>query len=168
MRQRSSYIRNSASKSHYLLARDSDLEIINAQVLASGVIGRQTVPRAELWAGIMASDAAVGNPASRETLSDSAYFVNGFVSENVDKLQEGKNGDLWEHWMQEMSCDQHVVRKVKAHAEDDVLMGSMEITDYLANALADAAADAHAASQVNHLAGKELEKAQAMTHLVAR
>ena len=111
--------------------RDSDLEVINAQVLASGVIVRQTVPRAELWAGIMASDAAVGNPASRETLSDSTYFVNGVVSENIDKLQEGKNGDLWEHWMQEMSCDQHVVCKVKARAEDDVLMGNMETRDYL-------------------------------------
>ena len=46
---------------------------------------------------------------------------------------------------------------MKAHAEEYVLKGSLKIEDFLGNALADAAADAKAASQVDHFRGKEIE-----------
>ena len=50
---------------------------------------------------------------------------------------------MWEAWL-DVQSPTHAVRKVKAHAEAEVLGGDISVRDYLQNALADAAADAYA------------------------
>ena len=44
----------------------------------------------------------------------------------------------------------------------------MKIEDYLANALADASADAHANSQIEAVAARALEQAESIAYIVAR
>ena len=130
--------------------------------MAASVIGKQTIPRSELWAGILAAEAGLSNSAQKVTISDCAYFVNGAKSENIDNLEQGSNGDLWGHWQNEVKRASHCVEKVKAHAEREVLQEYVAVDDFLANALADATADAYAISQVNPLAAwQALEEAEA-------
>ena len=61
-------------------------EIVDCAVMASEVRGHQTVPRSELWAGIMAQETGVQNRVTSElrTYSDSSYFVE--VVQLVDCL----------------------------------------------------------------------------------
>ena len=133
------------------------------------MVGSQTVPRAELWAGIMAQDASKASEVAGtiETLSDSLYYVKGAadVSKSAD-VTERKNADLWEAWL-DVQSPTHAVRKVKAHAEAEVLSGDITVRDYLQNALADAAADAYADVIIDKLAWQHVERAEGIAYLVA-
>ena len=114
-------------------------------VKASDVAGKQTVPREELWASILAQQAGRmnENANSLTTLSDSSYVVKGAAKKDKDALKTGGNGDLWEEW-EAGAKTSHTTCKVKAHAEDEVVLGQIGCMDYVHNALADAAADAYA------------------------
>ena len=92
-------------------------------------MGKQTVPRAELWASLMAASLGRGNRHAMTTLSDSAYFVNGADVEDVSKLESGRNGDLWEAWREECKDPMRVVRKIKGHAELQALRGEVALED---------------------------------------
>jgi hypothetical protein len=72
----------------------SDDQVINNEVAAMGgqVPGKQTVPRAELWAAIQVTAAA--NLATEIDIGiDASYVTNGVL--NMDRLSGGNNGDLW-------------------------------------------------------------------------
>ena len=50
---------------------------------------------------------------------------------------------MWEEW-EAGAKTSHTTCKVKAHVEDEVVLGQIGCMDYVHNALADAAADAYA------------------------
>ena len=83
------------------------------------------------------------NANSLTTLSDSSYVVKGAAKKDKDALKTSGNGDLWEEW-EAGAKTSHTTCKVKAHAEDEVVLGQIGCMDYVHNALADAAADAYA------------------------
>jgi len=122
-------------------------------VKASQCPGQQTVPRAELYAVAIAKSACNAPPvhapppttatAPRTIWSDSAYTVKG--SNHLDSEQlSGTNGDLWQRLHDFAPTDGTEVRKIKAHAETQVLDGHLKREHYLLNCLADATADAGA------------------------
>ena len=114
--------------------------IQRADFLATSVPGKQTVPRAELFGLIKAAEfTSTTHPT--DILCDSAYAVRGAQAFSKDKLLDSFNGDLWEQYG-EVAHGRVQVRKVRAHAEQQVLTGSIGIDEYLRNAVADAAADA--------------------------
>ena len=135
-------------------------------VAASGVPGRQTVPRAEVWAGMMAQ-ALKGNENEEATLlSDSRYFVQGSANPVSRKLKEGTNGDLWEEWEANLPSSLQVC-KVKAHNERGVLRGDVCIDDFIHNALADATADAMSEALSDSPASLQVSKAEGMSFAIA-
>ena len=56
------------------------------------VPGKQTVPRAELWAAIQVT-AAADETIEIDIGIDASYVTKGVL--NMDKLSCGNNGDLW-------------------------------------------------------------------------
>ena len=101
-------------------------------------------------------------------LSDSQYFVQGTARETLQHRREGNNGDLWEAWEKLLKNSQRQVtpQKVKAHAEKLALTGGMDDLEYVANSIADAAADAFAEKITNPLHAQEVEKYAAFAYLV--
>ena len=132
----------------------------------SSVPGGQTVPRAELYGLIKARAAAAGAQIPKNIWSDSEYTVKGATRDSKDKLCSGSNGDLWQ--LADGLEDGNLrTCKVKAHAEKEVLQGTMCPSLYLRNALADAAADASTELMVEPLACQEAEKWEGVAYNVA-
>ena len=92
-----------------------------------------------------------------KTMSDSLYYVNGFNSEDGSRLADGSNGDLWK-LSAEKKVGRHKVEKVKAHAEDAVLRGKMDVNIYLQNLVADAGAGCMADILVDSCHALAIEK----------
>ena len=74
---------------------------------------------------------------------------------------------MWEHWASECNKPGCTVRKVKAHAEKDVLEKRMPIMDFLGNALADATADAMVCHQIDWVSLPAVERYEMISYLVA-
>ena len=134
----------------------------------SEVPGKQTVPRAELYGTILAREAAGGDQAL-DILCDAAYVVKGASNYNADQLDAGSNGDLWHRsGMLAHQKPATAVKKIKAHAEAEVLAGKMSVLHYLHNATADAGADYMAQHLVDPLAAEAAERWAKVAYLVAK
>ena len=110
-------------------------------LLCCRVPGRQTVPRAETWAGAKAL-AAFG-PSLLHWLCDASYTVQG--AQHSDTRLSGRNGDVWVELMSQIRRipDFAGPRKIRAHTTlECVRRGDVSFADYLGNNLADAAAGA--------------------------
>ena len=109
-----------------VVTSDAGTRVTDIALKISEVPGKQTVPRAETWAGIMAYKASepVRVVRKTETKSDSLYFVRGFQKADRTCLINGTNGDLWNEFPN-TEPSMHVITKVKAHAEKQVLTGNM-------------------------------------------
>ncbi len=114
---------------------------------AAAVPGRQTVPRAELWAAcVVAKHANEGSPCVLN--SDAAYVVNTAAdAAKTSRARRGANGDLWSQLARlhkGRGAPLHIA-KVTAHSKPvDVLEGRVDVANFLGNHLADAAAGAAA------------------------
>ena len=127
--------------------------VTEVELMASSVPGRQTVPRAELWA------AGAGIKATRgeeriEVKSDAKYVVEGWKA--MGKAREnqaaGRNADLWQCLRGEVAGRRGGVglTKVKAHlTAEDVVDSGKPVDDFVGNILADAAAGAAADWELN-------------------
>ncbi len=126
---------------------DGGIKLRDLQFAASPVPGRQTVPRAELWAACMAAEQTDGTSAFVLN-ADAAYVVDAASDmERVERLRRGGNGDLWSRLAtankaRGVGVD---IRKVQAHAPpNEVLDGSRSFGEYMGNHVADSAAGAAA------------------------
>ena len=132
--------------------------------------GRQTVPRAEVWAAIMAAHAAAhGQRISLHI--DAAYVVKGLQRvHKQEALRCGTNGDLWDTLIELIETKKLIVTtvKVKSHAEMQVLRGEISIVHYLGNLLADAGADAAADRAVDTIGARDASQAESITFIVAK
>ena len=83
--------------------------------------GKQTVPRAELWAAILE---AQNTPHGQELELhiDAAYVTNGM--DKMSQLSKGHNGDLWHLLATTVSERQLRVRTVQAYAWRPLFEGS--------------------------------------------
>ena len=138
-------------------------------IVAAPAPGRATVPRAELWAAIMAAREAPHGSAVTLGI-DASYVIKGMASQFESRLLHGLNGDLWamlQGTIQERSL-QLLPCKVKAHAEEQVLLGHMDLEDFLGNALADAAAGAAAEEAVSAPQASDASTWRGRCYLIAR
>ena len=105
------------------------------------VTGRQTVPRAELYAASLAAESlATNSEKCGTTYTDAAYVVSCI---KVDRAEgERKNDDLRTRLRNARQVADQQVEKVKAHAQVDLLQGRVDPEIYLGNLLADAGAGA--------------------------
>ncbi len=132
--------------------------------------GRATVPRAELWAAILAVRGAP--PGSTVALRiDAAYVVKGLRSSACrEALAFGTNGDLWNLLLDtiQQRALQVEPHKVKADAEKQVLLGEVELQHFLGNVLADAGAGAAAENAVNNLVAQDVSQWEGRAFLIAK
>ena len=110
-------------------------------LLFSQVPGRQTVPRAETWAGAQAIKEA------RQKVSlwwcDASYTVSGALQSSRPSRCAGANGDVWCALDAQLraSPDLPGASKIKAHQSlECVHNGKLTFAQYLGNGLADVAA----------------------------
>ncbi len=146
-----------------------EIYVENVGLLIAPVPGKPTVPRAELWAAILAARSAPQG-GSVALQIDAAYVVKGMAPNRQASLCAGANGDLWcllIATIQQRSLSV-TATKVKAHAESQVLVGTVEMEDFLGNALADAGAGAAAEVAVNTVEAQEASLWQERAFLVAR
>ena len=120
-------------------------------IRASGVKGKQTVPRSELTAATMGMQFC-----TKGLKSDCKYVVDGAnllvqrMEQDLDltdcKLMQGANVDLWMNFREVIARRGfNQVMKVKAHASIDmVATGEMTIQDFIGNHIADVIAKAAA------------------------
>ena len=136
------------------------------------VPGRQTTPRAELWAAIQfLSRASTGSYV--EIGIDASYVTRGVIRRN--QLAKGENGDLWSLFFQlidEREGATHLY-KIKSHLEDQgesaITEGLISSAHMLGNSLADAAAEqANEMVQPKYATIKEAEEAEVTAFLVAK
>jgi ribonuclease HI len=141
------------------------LEVRDVHFQASDIPGRQTVPRAELFALILAKSAA-STSSPTKVQCDSAYSVKGAQAYDTERLNSSYNGDLWAKYA---SIANSTVRvdKVPAHAEKQTLAGHLPAASYIRNAVADAAADAAADLLADRAEAEAEELWQARAFLVA-
>ena len=97
------------------------LRISEVGVEASTVPGRQTVPRAELWAANMAAEYV--HPGERvELRPDASYVSKGMAAIGPGHiLLRGRNGTLWSRLMETGSGHLTAV-KVTSHQDTGVLL----------------------------------------------
>ena len=128
------------------------------------------MPRAELWAAIVAARTAPDQHSL--TLGvDAAYVVKGMGNPSARaRLSSGKNGDLWSAlWeLVQRKSLQINARKVKAHGENAVLQGKMELQDYLGNLLADCGAGAAAENAVDTCVAQHISEWETRAFLIAK
>ncbi len=151
----------------------------NVSIAAAAVPGKQTVPRAELWAAAWATElgsdekAEEGPGYALDVRADAAYVVNGFASTvSQAKLARGRNGDLWERLKQgvEARTGTVTISKVKAHLSPTDMFSDhrLSIADFLGNHLADACAGAAAACTLqDNVAARTVERWERRAYLVA-
>ncbi len=155
-------------------------------IACSAVPGRQTVPRAELWAATLAGragdgdqedgaedgGASIGLPDDIEIRADAAYVVNGSATPTArSRMERGFNGDLWTALNADGAARKRstLITKVKAHRSPrEMLSGQHSICDFIGNHLADASAGAAAeqALQQNE-AARVVERWEQRARLVA-
>ena len=143
------------------------MQIKSLDIKATDVPGKQTVPRAELWAALQAKH-AIGEGQSATIWSDSAYVVRGGQAYDPEQLHSSYNGDLWQQWDFTNQDAKVGIDKVRAHGEHQVLAGMLDIELYLHNAWADAAADAAADILADVIEQEAEEKWAAVAYLVGR
>ena len=92
------------------------------------------------------------------------------ATEHRARLLQGANGDLWALLIETIRCKSLEVdpAKVKAHAEKQVLLGKVELQEFLGNALADAGAGAAAEEAVSTPEAREVSIWQGRCFLMAR
>lgn len=111
--------------------------------MASSTPGKQTVPRAELWAQEVVR-AIRNNDGGLELRIDAGYVING--NSKAEERRGGDNGCLWKLHsdFEERRTGNYDAKKVKAREEQKVathLDGKGNLRDDLGNMLADIAAD---------------------------
>ena len=72
---------------------EDDDWILEEAYLASKVPGRQTVPRAEIWAVLLILRAWDGS-YDLEVVTDATYTVCGMILQNRQKHSRGRNRDI--------------------------------------------------------------------------
>jgi hypothetical protein len=128
-------------------AQEDKIVVDDVAVLASEVPGRQTVPRAELWAtNLVADRAATGTRCTNK--ADASYVVHNWSdAKRRGRMSATVNGDLW-HKLQSTVKEREVdltTLKVEAHVDPEAMVNEeRSIGDFLGNHLADAAAGAAA------------------------
>ena len=147
-----------------------DIVVSNVGILVAQAPGRPTVPRAELWAAILA--ARTQPPGGTLRLrSDAAYVVRGLQQASaVERLQAGTNGDLW-CLLASIIAEKSLavdVAKVKSHAERRVLLGEVELESFIGNLLADAGAGASAEHNVSLPSAAATSDWEARAFLIAK
>ena len=149
--------------------------------VAVAVPGRQTVPRAEVWAGVAAAEqeaAGGGRPMSRWVV-DARYVQSGVASMMLSpgkrRSSNGKdfgarpNNDLWQEVETKISSGSlPAATWMKSHQTlGEVASGTLSIEDYLGNALADALAGTAAElAQVPSIVLIEAEKQLTLSFFV--
>ena len=165
-------IRNtgSAIATMRLTNEPSRIKVRGVGIATSSTPGRQTVPRAEVWAAIMAAHAATDGQCI-SLHADASYVVKGLQQvHKQEALRCGSNGDLWDTLLELIEAKHLTVTtyKVKSHAEVQVLLGDIDTEHYLGNLLADAGADAAAERAVDTLGARDASQAESITFSVAR
>ncbi len=126
---------------------DAPPRVNQLALLASPVPGKQTVPRAELWAACKAAEASQ-NVADAVLDADASYIMHGCANEGaIKKAKASPNGDLWTIYDDAARVNGHrmKVSKVDAHQHPSkIITGGMPLDAYIGNHLADAAANAAA------------------------
>ena len=126
-----------------------------AATIEMAVPGKQTIPRAELWAVICLA-AKVPDGHKCKVYVDSQCTVNGLRNldngKTMKKLQKGDNGDLWRlmsNIRKEKGIELEVI-KVKSHVEkvEDCLKYDMDEEKWKYNQLADDAAKREARKMI--------------------
>ena len=140
--------------------------------LAGGHLERPDA-RATGEAATAAEDSTVGestppNPRLRTVGTDAAYISEAFLEESwladnrlAAKHEEGVNADLWAKLLEQLGRQLPPAdfEKIKAHqATDCVLRGEVRAQAFLANALADLAAEVAATLAEPKLAAKEAQR----------
>ncbi len=142
------------------------------ELAAAPVPGRQTVPRAELWAAYLATDGTDGGTEA-QLKADAAYVVDTAASDQrLERCCRGANGDLWVQFAQTnraKTCPMSI-SKVRAHAlPAEALSGHHDLEDFVGNHIADAAAGAAAeAAPAANTAARRVEAWERRTVLIAR
>lgn len=116
----------------------------------SGVVGNQTVPRAEAWAIAAALEAIDEHGETRcpiQIRPDAAYTSKGLgkgAASIPRKLLRGRNGDIWQHLQgvaNNVGADL-TTRRVPSHARlAAALAGGISPIDFVGNSIADKAAE---------------------------
>ncbi len=144
---------------------------IRAEGLVAEVLGRQTVPRAEVWGAALLLERAPTSGPFRIVL-DAACVRNGLESRGA--LLRSVNGDLWSilFAMTERRDGPIDVVKVKSHVINGgpaaLCSGGHNADDVVGNELADAAAETgHAAFTYSATEARGVKEAEARTFNVA-
>ena len=128
-----------AAAFHASTSADGTVHLDHIGLVFSQTPGKQSVPRAETFAGVQALSAAEPGFV-RAWWSDASYTVKG--AEQLHRRQAGSNGDVWVSLGAQL--DRHpglLPTKVKAHTTlDDVVAGTIPFEHYFGNGLADVAA----------------------------
>ena len=139
-------------------------------ISTSSTPGRQTVPRAEVWAAIMAAHAAAhGQRISLHI--DAAYVVKGLQQvHRQEALRCGTNGDIWDTFIELIETKKLTVTtfKMKSHAETQVLRGEVDLEHYLGNFLADGGAEVAAEIAIDNNSARDTSYLEAITFLAAK
>ena len=152
--------------------QEGRIKIEDVAFMMSEVTGKQTVPRAEVLGDIMANiepDEKITHE-ERCNYSDASYVVNGASKNSKKSLVDGPNGDLWEvrESMREENKNNRETKKIKSHAQKQVLKGKVNEIPYLMNMVADAAADAYADTLSTAQPISEINKWQSRAFQIAR
>ena len=74
----------------------------NIEIIGGETPGRQTVPRSELWGGIIILTRVHSNVCARISI-DASYVTNGAF--NRLRLERGSNGDIWGLFFLSWKCE---------------------------------------------------------------
>ena len=145
------------------------LVITDASLKAFEVPGRQTVPRAELYAATVAARAFQGL-GNREGITkvDAAYIMNCVKQGEKNMADEySQNADLRGLFAEARQNVHQSVMNVKSHNEKQLVRGEMDPVDYLGNLLADLGASVAAEMQLSGIEEAEEEKWSSITYCIA-
>jgi hypothetical protein len=153
--------------------REDGRFVVNAVgVACSKTPGRATVPRAELWAAILAvRSASVGSTLAIHP--DALYVHRGIIApaDGKKRLESGRNGDLWTLLFSAVR-EKNVKllsRRVSSHLDGEmVLAGEVNITDFVGNLLADIGAGIPTDGSGHAAESRYMEMWEARAFLVAR
>ena len=121
---------------------DAGILVKSVGLLFANCPGKQTVPRAETHAGAIALAAASASIGS--WYCDALYTVKGSHPDCIQRMQGGRNGDLWVRLAEQTAAQgaAFAATKVRAHQTlQHVVARELTFKEYLGNGLADVAAD---------------------------
>ena len=156
----------------FLPGTDSNSSIDKIVVFGGQVPGRQTVPRAELWAAI--NMLKLANEALDLSIGiDASYVTKGI--DNIDRLAKGENGDLWSILAQLQSKRSGTLTlfKLKSHLDEEgpkaLSEGRISFHNLLGNALSDeAASHTNKVVQTDFNVQRSARKAEILSYSVAK